>query len=115
MGSHILLLHQNIMEAIKKKMQAMKVEKDNAMDLADEWETKSKVAKARAEKSEEELEEREAALNTAELEVRTLDARVQTIEGDLEISEEKMVTAVAKLDKASTATDDSERMRKVME
>merc|ERR1712080_566388 len=30
-------------------------------------------------------------------------------------SEEKMVLAVQKLDKASTATDDNERMRKVME
>merc|ERR1712184_66521 len=54
------------MEAIKKKMQAMKVEKDNACDQAD-------------------------------------------------VSEEKMVAAVAKLDKAGTAADDSERAKKVFQ
>merc|ERR1711970_619357 len=54
------------MEAIKKKMQAMKVEKDNACDQAD-------------------------------------------------VSEEKMVAAVAKLDKAGTAADDSERAKNVFQ
>ena len=33
------------MEAIKKKMQAMKVEKDNTMDRADACEESSKAAK----------------------------------------------------------------------
>ena len=33
------------MDAIKKKMQAMKVEKDNAMDRADACEESSKAAK----------------------------------------------------------------------
>ena len=33
------------MDAIKKKMQAMKVEKDNAMDRADACEEASKAAK----------------------------------------------------------------------
>merc|ERR1711962_1890324 len=41
------------MEAIKKKMQAMKVEKDNACDRCDACEEASKVAKIRAEKAEE--------------------------------------------------------------
>merc|ERR1712107_496218 len=43
------------MEAIKKKMQAMKVEKDNACDRCDACEEASKVAKLRAEKAEEEV------------------------------------------------------------
>ena len=43
------------MEAIKKKMQAMKVEKDNAMDHCDVCEEGSKAAKVRAEKAEEEV------------------------------------------------------------
>ena len=43
------------MEAIKKKMQAMKVEKDNAMDRADACEESSKSAKIRAEKAQEEV------------------------------------------------------------
>ena len=43
------------MEAIKKKMQAMKLEKDNAMDQADACEQATKDAKIRAEKAEEEV------------------------------------------------------------
>ena len=43
------------MEAIKKKMQAMKVEKDNAMDRSDACEEASKAAKIRAEKAQEEV------------------------------------------------------------
>ena len=43
------------MEAIKKKMQAMKLEKDNAMDRADACEQQTKDAKIRAEKAEEEV------------------------------------------------------------
>jgi len=93
------------MDAIKKKMQAMKVEKDNAMDRADACEQAAKDAKIRAEKAEEEvaelvkksqqlevdldktteqlltttqqLEEKEKALLAAELEVNALNRRVQ--------------------------------------
>ena len=39
------------MDAIKKKMQAMKLEKDNAMDRADACEQQTKDAKIRAEKA----------------------------------------------------------------
>ena len=45
------------MDAIKKKMQAMKVEKDNAMDRSDACEQAAKDAKIRAEKAEEEVAE----------------------------------------------------------
>ena len=38
------------MDAIKKKMQAMKLEKDNAMDRADACEQQAKDANIRAEK-----------------------------------------------------------------
>ena len=38
------------MEAIKKKMQAMKLEKDNAMDRADACEQQAKDANLRAER-----------------------------------------------------------------
>ena len=44
------------MEAIKKKMQAMKVEKDNACDQADVSEEKMKAARVRAQKGEDEVE-----------------------------------------------------------
>ena len=43
------------MDAIKKKMQAMKLEKDNAMDRADACEQQAKDANLRAEKAEEEV------------------------------------------------------------
>ena len=43
------------MDAIKKKMQAMKVEKDNAMDKADTCEIAAKDAKVRACRAEEEV------------------------------------------------------------
>merc|ERR1712098_110270 len=45
------------MDAIKKKMQAMKVEKDNACDRADQCEEASKAAKLRASKAEDEVSE----------------------------------------------------------
>merc|ERR1712107_927774 len=123
-------------------MQAMKVEKDNAMDRADVCEQASKDAKVRAGKAEEEVEElikksqleveldktmeellttteklkeKEHALAAAELEVNALNRRVQGLEGDLETCEDKLLMASQKLDKAATAADDSDRMRKVLE
>ena len=43
------------MDAIKKKMQSMKVEKDNAMDRSDVCEQATREAKLRAERAEEEV------------------------------------------------------------
>ena len=45
------------MDAIKKKMQAMKLEKDNAMDRCDTCEQQAKDANLRAEKAEEEVQD----------------------------------------------------------
>merc|ERR1712018_910589 len=131
------------MEAIKKKMQAMKVEKDNACDRVDVCEEQCKAAKLRASKAEDEvdelmtkarqleteldltteklgiatlqLEEKEKQLSATELEMAALNRRVSGLEEDLEKTEEKMVAAVAKLDKAATASDDSERAKKVFQ
>merc|ERR1711884_931649 len=99
-------------------MDAMKVEKDNAMDRADVCEQASKDAKVRAGKAEEEVEEllttteklkeKENSLSSAELEVAALNRRVQGIEGDLETCEDKLLLASQKLDKAATAADDSD-------
>merc|ERR1711910_241995 len=128
------------MDAIKKKMQAMKVEKDNACDRADVCEEASKVAKVRAEKAEDEvaellaksrqleteldltneklgivslqLEEKEKALLAAEAEMNALNRRVQNLEEDLEKTEEKLILASSKLEKAGTSADDSERAKK---
>merc|ERR1712152_90281 len=117
-------------------MQAMKVEKDNAMDRSDACEQAAKDAKVRAAKAEEEvadlvkksqqleveldktkeelslttekLKEKENNLLSAELEVNALNRRVQGLEDNL-------LQATNKLDKAATAADDSDRMRKVLE
>ncbi|OQR72224.1 tropomyosin-like [Tropilaelaps mercedesae] len=67
------------MEAIKKKMQAMKLEKDNAADRADVAEQQSKEAVLRAEKSEEE--------------VRGLQKKIQQIENELDQVQEQLATA----------------------
>merc|ERR1719348_946993 len=121
----------------------MKVEKDNACDRVDVCEEACKAARIRAAKGEDEvdelmtkarqleteldltteklgimtlqLEEKEKQLAPTELEMNALNRRVSGLEEDLEKTEEKMVAAVAKLDKAATASDDSERARKVFE
>merc|ERR1712000_711983 len=113
------------------------------MGRCDVCEEASKVAKVRAAKAEDEvaelaaksrqleteldltteklgivslqLEEKEKALAAAELEMNALNRRVSGLEEDLEKTEEKMVAAVAKLDKAATASDDSERAKKVFQ
>merc|ERR1712173_201404 len=61
------------------------------------------------------LKEKENSLLSAELEVNSLNRRVQGLEGDLETCEDKLLQATNKLDKAATAGDDSDRMRKVLE
>merc|ERR1712158_111839 len=110
-------LKLSTMEAIKKKMQAMKVEKDNACDRVDASEEQCKAARLRASKAEDEVDElvtKSRQLET-ELEMTALNRRVSGLEEDLEKTEEKMVAAVAKLDKAATASDDSERAKKVFQ
>ncbi|XP_039300131.1 tropomyosin-1 [Nilaparvata lugens] len=119
------------MDAIKKKMQAMKMEKDTAMDKADTCEGQAKDANMRADKvledvrelqkkltqvesdlelnkknldqSNKDLEEKEKSLTQAESEVAALNRKVQMIEEDLERSEERSGTAQTKLAEASQA------------
>merc|ERR1712027_292869 len=61
------------------------------------------------------LEEKEKALLNAEGEVAALNRRIQMLEEDLEKSEERLLIATQKLDQASTAADDNQRMCKVLE
>merc|ERR1712113_351234 len=131
------------MEAIKKKMQAMKVEKDNLCDRSDVVEQQTKDANIRREKAEDEFTEltlksrtleidndkygeklvnqimaqeaKEAQVLAAEAEFNRLNRRVQELEEDLEITEQKYVLAIQKYDKAATAADDSDRMAKVLQ
>ena len=47
--------------------------------------------------------------------MNALNRRVQGLEEDLEKTEENLVAATTKLDKAGTAADDSERAKKVFQ
>merc|ERR1712115_245298 len=137
------IVQAGTMEAIKKKMQAMKVEKDNLMDRCDNCEQAARDAKIRLEKTEEEATElsnkaktlevevdvfgeklsqsemkqkaKEAQVMAAEAEFNRLNRRVQELEEDLENTETKFVLGSQKLDKAATTADDSDRMKKVLE
>lgn len=77
------------MDAIKKKMQAMKLEKDNAMDRADNCEQQARDANARADKTEEE--------------VRALQKKIQQIEQELEHNQEQLQQANTRLEEKEKA------------
>merc|ERR1711990_1387699 len=122
------------MEAIKKKMQAMKVEKDNACDQADVSEEKMKAARIRAQKGEDEvaelelksgqletelditaerlsiatlqLEEKEKQLAATELEMNALTRRVSGLEEDLEKTDSERAKKVFQ----SKADEDEKRI-----
>ena len=77
------------MDAIKKKMQAMKVEKDNAMDRSDVCEQQAKEAKIRAAKAEEE--------------VADLVKKAQQLEVELDKTKEELLTTTQKLEEKEKA------------
>ncbi|XP_046987018.1 tropomyosin-like [Schistocerca americana] len=77
------------MDAIKKKMQAMKLEKDNALDRALLCEQQARDANLRAEKAEEEA--------------RALQKKIQTIENDLDQTQEQLGQVMAKLEEKEKA------------
>nr|KAF7432355.1 hypothetical protein H0235_005279 [Vespula pensylvanica] len=81
------------MDAIKKKMQGMKLEKDNAMDRALLCEQQARDANARAEK----------ASILAEEEARALQKKIQTIENDLDQTQEALMQVNAKLEEKDKA------------
>ncbi|CAH4022910.1 unnamed protein product [Pieris brassicae] len=77
------------MDAIKKKMQAMKLEKDNALDRAAMCEQEAKDANLRAEKAEEEA--------------RQLQKKIQTIENELDQTQEALMQVNGKLEEKEKA------------
>merc|ERR1711971_532577 len=121
------------MEAIKKKMQAMKVEKDNACDRVDVSEEQCKAARLRASKAEDEvdelvtksrqleteldmtgeklgiatllLEEKEKQLSATELEMASLNRRVSGLEGDLEMTKKVFQSKADEDDKRITGLE----------
>ena len=77
------------MDAIKKKMQAMKLEKDNALDRALLCENQARDANLRAEKAEEEA--------------RTMQKKIQTIENELDQTQEQETLVNGKLEEKEKA------------
>merc|ERR1712107_306431 len=86
------------MEAIKKKMQAMKVEKDNLCDRCDEVEQKAKEAHIRQEKAEDEAKMKNLADELASAQKRAEEAdrqydeaqkKMQVAEASLEVNGER--------------------------
>lgn len=85
------------MEAIKKKMQAMKVEKDNAQDKADTMEQVARDANTRVQKGEEELDGLKKRLVQLEVEYATAQETLAKVNTNLE-AKEKALTAVCTYD-----------------
>ncbi|XP_013791513.2 tropomyosin-like, partial [Limulus polyphemus] len=71
------------MEAIKKKMQVLKEDKENAVDRAEVAEQQCRDANARAEKAEEEA--------------RILQQKIQCLENELDSAQELVTDANARL------------------
>merc|ERR1712039_858173 len=80
-----------------KKMQAMKVEKDNACDRADVCEEASKVAKVRAEKAEDEVSELSAKARQLETELDLCTERLGIVTLQLEEKEKSLLAAEAEM------------------
>lgn len=82
------------MDAIKKKMQAMKLEKDNAQDKADAMEGQFKDANARAEKINEEVRELQKKLSQVENDLTLTKQNLEDSNKELE-NKEKQLTQVS--------------------
>merc|ERR1711955_165411 len=101
------------MDAIKKKMQAMKVEKDNACDRSDVCEEASKVAKVRAEKAEDEVAELAAKSRQLETELDVTTERLGIVSLQLEDKEKSLLAAEAEmnaLNRRVQGLDDDKRI-----
>ncbi|XP_043257810.1 tropomyosin-2-like [Colletes gigas] len=131
------------MEAIKKKIAALKMEMDAANEKVEANETKARsedfradklydevrdlqkklaqlerdyeVAKSNLEHSTADLEQCEKSWSRAEQDRTTLTKRVQEIEASLTKKEELRLSAQLKLGSASELADDARRMCKVLE
>uniref|UniRef100_A0AAY3ZYL1 Protein kinase domain-containing protein n=1 Tax=Denticeps clupeoides TaxID=299321 RepID=A0AAY3ZYL1_9TELE len=131
------------MEAIKKKMQMLKLDKENAIDQAEQAESDKKTAEDKCKQLDEELiglqkklkgtedeldkyseslkdvqeklelSEKKAA--DAEGDVAALNRRIQLVEEELDRAQERLATALQKLEEAEKAADESERGMKVIE
>ena len=83
------------MDAIKKKMQAMKMEKDAAMDKADTCEGQAKDANARADKVLEDVRELTKKLAQVEQDLATTKQNLEQANKDLEEKEKNLANVSA--------------------
>merc|ERR1712001_141580 len=84
------LIKHTKMDAIKKKMQAMKLEKDNAMDRADACEQQAKDANLRKKKAKEEVEALEKKMQQLENELSQTQTNLETATKNLEEKEKAL-------------------------
>uniref|UniRef100_B3P0T9 GG16908 n=1 Tax=Drosophila erecta TaxID=7220 RepID=B3P0T9_DROER len=84
------------MDAIKKKMQAMKVDKDGALERALVCEQEARDANTRAEKAEEEA--------------RQLQKKIQTVENELDQTQEALTLVTGKLEEKNKALQNVKRL-----
>lgn len=99
------------MEAIKKKMQAMKLEKDNAVDRAETAEQQARDANLRAEKVNHlillkkfsEFNFQFYFISQSDEEVRALQKKIQQIENELDQVQEQLGQANNKLEEKEKA------------
>merc|ERR1712036_130934 len=81
--------HSLTQTCLKKKMQSLKTETENAMARADQLDAEYRAATALAEKTEET--------------VRDLQKKMQHVENDLDITLEKLTSTTTKLDEKDKA------------
>ena len=97
------------MDAIKKKMQSLKSETDNALARAMQLDSEAREANQRAEKTEEHV--RWHYLQVMQIliflniawQVRDLQKKMQHLENDLDITIEKLTSTTTKLDEKEKA------------
>lgn len=89
------------MEIIKRKLQANKLDLENALDRAD--------------LVERQLKEHVQRADQAESEIASLARRITLLEEDLEKSEQRLQVTTEKLEAATQVADESERVRKMLE
>lgn len=91
----------NSLEAVKRKIQALQQQADDAED--------------RAQGLQRELDGERERREKAEGDVAALNRRIQLVEEELDRAQERLATALQKLEEAEKAADESERGMKVIE
>ncbi|CAD6184514.1 unnamed protein product [Caenorhabditis auriculariae] len=99
------------MDAIKKKMQAMKIEKDNALDRADAAEEKVRQITEKLERVEEELRDTQKKMMQTENDLDKAQEDLSTATTQLEEKEKKVQEFEVVWFSGDCAEDDEARMR----